>query len=208
MGTIPNDNMYQRSQTSTQGTVVPGMHNQAPGVQAEAPAESGAPVVGFLYSISRKGIGEFWPVHVGRNTIGRDAGCDIRLLESSVSGVHAALNVKIMKSDGRIVAQIRDEGSKNGITVNGEELDFGIHECHSNDIIVIGDNYQLLLLLIDAEKYGLKVSESFIAVDDTPAAPSFADNGFDPYNSANRAVGGTQAIDGTNDYNAGGTKFL
>ena len=68
--------IYSRGASSaTNGTVVPGMHKAAtdtPDTPVTAPT---APVVGFLYSISRKGIGEYWPVHIGRNKIGRDADC-------------------------------------------------------------------------------------------------------------------------------------
>lgn len=207
---------YQRTASSTKGTVVPGMHEQAPGVMPEMPGKTSDPVVGFLYSISRKGIGEYWPVHIGRNTIGRDASCDIVLNESTVSGTHAALNVKVLKKDNRIVAQIRDEGSKNGITVNDEELDFGNHECFDKDLIRIGDNYVLLLILINAKDYGLTVSEDFMAADDAQPADDFTGRSNlggttslnDLYDSSRRAEGGTQSIDGTNSFDAGGTKFL
>ena len=74
-----------------------------------------SPVVGFLYSISRQGEGEYWPVKLGRNTIGRSSNCSIQLCEASVSDLHASLNVKIMKSTGRLVASVRDEGSKTGL---------------------------------------------------------------------------------------------
>ena len=61
-------NMYSRSSTyvnidyDKQGTIVPGMERRAPGVD-EAVVNSSRradPVVGFLYSISRQGIGEFF----------------------------------------------------------------------------------------------------------------------------------------------------
>lgn len=207
--------IYSRGASSaTNGTVVPGMHKAAtdtPDTPVTAPT---APVVGFLYSISRKGIGEYWPVHIGRNKIGCDADCDVILKEGTVSGIHALLNVKQLKSDHRLVAQIRDEGSKNGITVNGEELDFGMYDCKNNDIIKIGDNYELLLLLVNANEYGLKVAENFMALegDDefAPNVPPFSgyDNTNSPYSGANRASNGTMAIDGVDNLASGGTKFL
>lgn len=155
-------NMYSRSSTyvnidyDKQGTIVPGMERRAPGVD-EAVVNSSRradPVVGFLYSISRQGIGEFWPVYVGRNTIGRSEKCDICLREHTVSDLHAVLNVKQMKTTHKVLASIKDEGSKNGIFVNEEELDYSAHECFNNDILTIGLNYRLLLILVDAESLG------------------------------------------------------
>lgn len=212
------NNFYSRSGASTpkSGTVVPGMHKTATDKPGAPVVDSSAPVVGFLYSISRKGIGEYWPVHVGRNTIGRDEECDIRLSEGTVSGIHALLNVKKLKTgDRRLVAQIRDEGSKNGITVNDEELDFDNHEVKTNDIIRIGDNYQLLLLLINGADYGLSVAENFVDLGDTEeippmfgaSKPSGSDT-FSPYNSEHRASNGTQAVDGIDNFANGGTQFL
>lgn len=201
--------MYQRTGGAPAGgTVVPGMQKQAPGVEAPVEVQRQAPVVGFLYSISRNGVGEYWPVCVGTNTIGRDPECDICLEEGTVSSHHALLNVKKLKTKDCIVAQIRDEGSKNGLLVNNEELDFGIHECHNNDVIRIGNNYQLLLLLINPSDHGLKVAEEFEALDDMPTPPMGNPFGTSPYDPESRPVNGTQAMDGGNDFSSGGTRFL
>ena len=98
-GNFPGGNFYQRqpgAERQHQGTMVPGMNTQAPAVASPgampnpmagpagmpmgapvagpAPveaAQAAVPVVGFLYSISRQGFGEYWPLHVGTNTIGR-----------------------------------------------------------------------------------------------------------------------------------------
>lgn len=205
--------MYQRTASAPNGgTVVPGMQKQASGVELSQPERIKAPVVGFLYSISRNGIGEYWPVCIGPNYIGRNADNDICLPESTVSDKHAVMNVKRLKSTGAIVAQIQDTGSKNGIFVNDEELDFGIHECKNNDILRIGDNYQLLLLLINTNEHGLKVSEDFIAADEVPAPPVFGNNfpagGASPYNPTNRSTNGTQMLDGREQFGNGGTSIL
>lgn len=204
--------MYQRpGAVPNGGTVVPGMQKQAAGVELPQPERVKAPVVGFLYSISRNGIGEYWPVCIGPNTIGRNAENDICLPESTVSDRHAVMNVKRLKSTGAIVAQIQDTGSKNGIFVNDEELDFGIHECKNNDVLQIGDNYQLLLLLINTNEHGLKIAEDFIAVDEVPAPPQFGapfGGGASPYNPGNRASNGTMAMDGNDQFSSGGTSIL
>ncbi len=79
---------------------------------ARIECQRGAPVVGFLYSISRQGIGEYWPLHIGSNKIGRSGNCDICLKEGTVSDIHAELNIKQMKTTHKILASIKDIGSK------------------------------------------------------------------------------------------------
>lgn len=116
------------------------------------------PVIGFLYSISRGGITEYWPLHLGRNTIGCSNNNDIILLESSISSFHAVIHV--MRTD-KLKVYIQDDNSVNGTVVNGKDLDFVIHECRNGDIIEIG-NYQLYLIIIDSDEIGLKVSDEFV----------------------------------------------
>ena len=69
----PKSKLYSRSSTqvnyvnNSAGTIVPGMEQMAPGAKIKDPKDgNSSPVVGFLYSISRQGIGEYWPVHLGR----------------------------------------------------------------------------------------------------------------------------------------------
>lgn len=215
-------NFYSRSQgdaaryQNVQGTVVPGMNRFAPGVEQrnQRPNTPQVPVVGFLYSISRQGVGEFWPLHIGSNKIGRTPDCDICLAEQTVSERHASLNIKQLKSTRKILASIRDEGSKNGIYVNEDELDYDSHPVKNNDIITIGDNYKLLLILIDAEEMGLSIAENFQPVevigDKEPEFPPMGgvDDTGSLYNSANRVENGTVAMDGSSPVTSGRTRFL
>ncbi|MCM1521575.1 MAG: FHA domain-containing protein [Muribaculaceae bacterium] len=202
------------------GTVVPGMNNvYAPQVQEQQPmaaAVPSVPVVGFLYSISRQGVGEYWPLHVGSNKIGRSADNDVVLGELTVTDRHASLNIKQLKSTGKLLASIRDDGSKNGIYVNDEELDYDMHPVKNHDIITIGNNYKLLLILIDAQDMGLSVAENFqpVAVEaevpvggDFPPMPGAGDTG-SLYSSANRVENGTVAMDGSSPVTSGRTRFL
>ena len=77
------------------GTFVPGMHEETSNFRDSSNNdENSTPVVGFLYSISRQGIGEYWPLRLGTNVIGRSADCDIRLMERSVSERHASISIK------------------------------------------------------------------------------------------------------------------
>lgn len=121
-------------------------------------------VLGFLYSIS-SGKTEFWPVYQGMNTIGRSPKSDIQLKEASVSERHAELCVREMKTTHKIIATIKDVGSKNGMFLNDEELDYDDHSCKDGDVIVVGSNYKLLLILVDTVKNGLCVSPHFQPVE-------------------------------------------
>lgn len=127
-------------------------------------ALSSKPVVGFLYSISRTSVGEYWPLHVGSNTIGSSAKCEIQLSEATVSGEHADLVVRQMKKPTKLIASIADARSTNGTMINGESLGFSAQECFNGDVITFGEHYQCVLLLVDPKVYGLEVSADFIPV--------------------------------------------
>lgn len=203
-----------QSQSAHKGTVVPGMHGVAPKIGDSTSVQPKVPVVGFLYSISRQGFGEFWPLHVGSNKIGRSSDCDICLKEATVSDHHASLNIKQLKSTKKLLASIRDEGSKNGIYVNDEELDYDAHNVMNHDILTIGDNYKLLVIIIDAEELGLTISENFQPTEENPALENIGFQGDGNatidhlYNSANRVDNGTVAMDGSAGPEYGKTKFL
>lgn len=242
LGGAPNgassNNFYSRGNQSSavRGTVVPGMMeaqagaptgnpNPASAPQPRKTVQPGKPIVGFLYSISRTRVGEYWPIQLGKNTIGQNEGNDIILAEGTISSNHAVLLTRQGKNG--IIASIKDDQSTNGTKINGELLDFGAEECHDGDIITVGNNYELLLVLIDSEKRGLKHSEDFIPVEIESATeepddiPSFSGGmtrpgGFDPYNDGPTAwgstgggfspVGGTVGMDGSvSGGNHGGT---
>jgi pSer/pThr/pTyr-binding forkhead associated (FHA) protein len=219
------NNPYARSrggQRTGSETYIPGMNDVTPGSvpsQASPQAKPNTPVVGFLYSISRKGIGEYWPLHLGTNTIGRSEDNDICLKEMSVSSKHATLSIKQMKSTHKLIASIRDTGSKTGMFLNDEELDYENHTCKANDIITVGSSYKLLLILIDAEEYGLSVAEGFVedkqsTEDEFGFQPQvvFGDatqSKFRPYSADNRNVDtGTVDLSGAGFEEPGGTEMM
>jgi hypothetical protein len=181
--------------STVKGTIVPGMNDdvchqsaapQSGAYASQGPHHQGKPVVGFLYSVSRQGIGEYWPLHLGQNVIGSSVECDVRLRERTVTAEHAVLITRKMKSpedteeNGNIIAAIKDECSTNGTLLNGRSLAFSANECFNGDIITIGKNYELLLILIDVKALGLKVSENFIVLDsggqEQPANNRIGDN--------------------------------
>ena len=219
MGETPrggvNQNFYSRNSrpAAARGTVVPGMMDSAepsfspepaPVPQQHKASVSGKPVVGFLYSISRTAVGEYWPIHIGPNTIGQSPENDIQLPEGTISSNHAVLVTRQVKSG--IIAAITDSKSTNGTMINGETIGFSAEECHDGDIITIGNNYEFLLVLIDATKRGLSVSKDFIpvAVEQNDEEDEYEDGapifnpsgkstrpGFDPYNDGPTPWGGT-----------------
>ena len=178
------------------------------------------PVVGFLFSLSRTGFGEYWPIHVGANTIGRSPKCDVFLPEGTVSEEHATIVVRMMKNPRKLDASISDEKSSHGTMLNGESIS-ATHplECKNGDMIVVGECYQLYLILIDAEVLGLRVAENFIDISsdeeeerfDYDNGPSMQGRTHDEENFPPRFNGGqprqTPVYDGTVgiDGNAGGS---
>lgn len=227
---------YSRgSRSAARGTIIPGMEearaNQQNAQEVSSnpkqprrTLQSGKPIVGFLYSISRTAIGEYWPLQIGRNTIGKSGDCDIVLAEGTVSANHAVIVIRQGKNG--IIAAIKDPESTNGTFINGERIDFEAEECHNGDVITIGNNYQLLFILVDASQYGLATNKDFIHVevdtddDSEDKIPSFnpgdtRPGGFNPYGNGPASwgtddgfpsTGGTVGIDGsTSGGNRGGT---
>lgn len=155
-------------------TYVPGMDGNSQSKTADdtmsrrasnAPSTPDKPVLGFFYSVSRTSFGEFWPLYLGPNTIGRDASCDVVLSEGTVSGEHATLIIH-QEDDGEVYAGIKDNGSTHGVKVNGKSAHFDVVGCKNMDIIKIGKAYELLFILVDAASCGLKQPENFVAVEE------------------------------------------
>ncbi len=178
-GVGPDENDYRSNQqhqsghytrpygSENNGTVFPGMENIRENVYTGllSKRQSTKPLVGFLYSISRTGFGEYWPIHIGPNVIGRSTKCDISLPEGTVSEEHAVIVVRMMKNPQKLDASISDERSSHGTMLNGESISSTRPlECKNGDIITVGESYQLYLILIDAKLLGLSTAENFINV--------------------------------------------
>lgn len=225
-------NLYGRNSNSARGTIVPGMierdevltPQRRESVQRDDLFQiASKPIVGFLYSISRTSLGEFWPVQIGRNTIGQSEECDVCLPEGTVSSNHAVLMTRQVKN--QIIAAVTDSQSTNGTKINGEMIGFTPEECHDGDIITVGNNYELLFILIDSAQHGLFRSKNFIPVeverskeeecDDIPSfQPGDTANDFAPYHKnssdwegeSRNPVNGTVGFDGSmSGGNHGGT---
>jgi len=153
------------------GTVVPGMDNPGETLSNNRANNSGKPLVGFLYSVSRTPFGEYWPLYLGQNIIGRDSKCSIQLEEGTVSSEHALIMVRKMKKPEKLIASIVDARSTCGTMINGESLGFDQVECKNMDIITIGENYELLFILIDTSILNLSTSEDFVSAEANASSP-------------------------------------
>ena len=225
-------NFYTRGGYSgNRGTVVPGMM-ETPGSATQNPrnpaAASQQPKKSTASGkpVSRTAAGEYWPLHIGQNTIGQNPSSDIVLSEGTVSSDHAVLVVRKMKNPEKIIASISDARSTNGTMINGESLGFSAVECKNGDIITVGDNYELYLILVDAPTLGLSVSENFIALESeetnsyyedqsgpAPAGYTRPGEGFQSYGGPTApppfgggfTPGGTIGLDGSTSSDKGGT---
>lgn len=158
----------QTHRRDNNSTVFPGMNANDENYRTVSKAKKqqhSKPIVGFVYSISRTGFGEYWPIYIGANTIGRSTKCNIVLSEGTVSEEHAVLVVRMMKNPQKLEASISDERSSHGTMLNDESISsVRPRECKNGDIITVGENYQLYLILVDTKALGLEVAENFIDV--------------------------------------------
>lgn len=139
-------------------TIYPGMKKTPLGEVGQK-----TPIAGFLYSVSRTNAGEFWPIYEGPNSIGRGADNIVKLMDPQVSEKHAKLVVRPMYNMNKktgILVYIQDDASTCGTMLNGVSLGFEPKECHHGDIITIGPNYELYLILVDAASLGLAPKEA------------------------------------------------
>ena len=186
------------------GTVFPGMSQTAPVSNQQV---NNKPVVGFLFSVSRTPAGEYWPLHIGLNTIGRTPECDVCLNEATVTAQHAKLVVRVMKNPEKTICSLQDAASTCGSMINGNSLGFDPVECHNGDIITIGEHYQLYLILVDTKTLGLSVNPDFISAATEDPLPPFG-GGNDPwagpaptggpgFSSDSSSLHGTVGMDGS-----------
>lgn len=187
------------------GTYVP---NPFGTIQVAPTVNNQKPIVGFLYSISKSASGEFWPLRIGSNSIGRSADCDVCLSEATVSEQHAVLVVRQMKNPEKIIASICDARSTCGTLINGESLGFDQRECFNGDIITIGEHYDLYFILIDAKQIGLNVCREFIGTqavgNDYPPMPNvnpYAAPAFNTGTMGYESENGNQQSGGTVGFN-------
>lgn len=148
------------------GTAFPGMEGDLTHKRrTDERSQNQKPIIGFLYSVSRTIVGEYWPLHYGQNVIGSSPESDIILPEATVSRKHAVLHINKMKKPEKIEATIADCQSTNGTMLNGNSVSVVRPlECVNGDIITIGECYELFFILVDLVANGLNPSDKFMAI--------------------------------------------
>lgn len=89
-------------------------------------------LVGWLVSYSLSEMGVDFKLFEGRNIIGRDLDCQIRVDDNTVSAKHAVLLFRA----GRY--SITDQQSTQGTFVNGEDIELAPRYLNDGDIIKVG----------------------------------------------------------------------
>jgi len=88
------------------------------------PIDGPRTLVGFLVSYENVEVGQYWPIHQGRNVLGRQGaatGLDIEVSHPTTSSLHAVLLAT--SRPGRVV--VEDTSSTNGTFVNENVLSPG-----------------------------------------------------------------------------------
>ena len=177
-GFVPNNPMASQGNVPA-GTVFPGMNMDS--AQAGEAEENHKPILGFLFSVSRNAAGEYWPIYLGPNSIGRAMGSNIVLAEQTVSDIHCKIIAQELKNPDRLFVYIQESGSTCGTMVNGSSLDFNPREIKSGDIITVGEHYELYVLLVDVRQLGLSQVENFLPVQiQNPNPAPIGTGGFIP----------------------------
>jgi hypothetical protein len=87
----------------------------------DLPLDGPRTLVGFLVSYESVEVGQYWPIHQGKNVLGRHeaaAGLDIEIAHPTTSSLHAVLLAGA--KPGRVV--VEDTNSTNGTFVNDNAL--------------------------------------------------------------------------------------
>ena len=142
---------------------------------------SDSPLTGMLISFSREINGEYWALHQGRNLIGRDSHCNVVLDEKTISTEHAIININRFENDKDLKCILTDLNSANGTKVDDKGLirpDTGYDISNKSKITIGG--YELLLVLIDKEKEGLKLNDSFKKSEAIKSDQDYSSQNYNP----------------------------
>lgn len=177
-------------------TAIPGVNPVSGLSMPTPPANKQGQVFGFLFSVSKTMAGEYWPLMLGANTLGRGTQNSIVLGEATVSDSHASIHV--ISRANKLIVYIKDDQSKTGTLLNGELLR-GEADLKNGDIITIGEQYELYVVLINAIEVGLNVKKDFQPTMAAPAMQMPPVPGT-PYNTASmsRPMATTTVVEGSN----------
>lgn len=122
-------------------------------------AKSRKSIVAILYSISNHGIGELWPLYIGKNSIGRSTTNSVVLSEESVSKEHAVIYIHMTK-EGCFHVKTKDCGSTLGTLLNGNEIGFNVVECSNGDVLSFA-NYEVALIVLYPDQLNIHECPNF-----------------------------------------------
>jgi hypothetical protein len=94
------------------------------------------PVVGWFVALNGKHKGDDFRIKEGKNVVGSDNDCDIRLTDEFISAKHAIL--KYVQKDGERIFIISDLDSTNGTFLNDSEEPIAREELVDNDTVTFG----------------------------------------------------------------------
>lgn len=193
-----NSEFYMPSGSQVNSTVISGMtsensfpQSQSTGERNQVRKEDNSQfrtihvqdrvIVGVLFSVSKDLLGEIFPIYLGRNMIGSNESCDVRLREKTVSYEHAVLYVRSEGYPAECLMTISDYGSMHGSMVNQKDSRYETLSLRDGDLLTIGRHYKLVVKLFNIKEYGLsedngfEENETVTDIDLPPSQPVVSD---------------------------------
>ncbi len=99
-------------------------------------SHAGLPAVGWLVALSGTHRGITFSLREGKNCIGSDGSCEVRILDEGVSESHARIEFELAGSDGTFY--LMDTDSTNGTFLNEAARPVEREEIVDNDLIRFG----------------------------------------------------------------------
>lgn len=180
---------YSASASNVNRTVIQGMSSRQPaggasqggnpvagvysGVETGNPAShreteitlQERPLAGVLISASADGMGEIFPLYIGRNMIGSNPEADIYLSEATVAPNHAMILVRMIKdpATGSEMMQVSltDYDSEYGTAIGEYRVGFDKVMLTGGEILRIGYGYVFAVYLFDSGYPGLGENPGF-----------------------------------------------
>lgn len=127
-----------KAQAGASAAVTGAPEVQAGASDAEALDQGPRTLAGFLVSYEDNDLGVFWPLHQGRNLIGRKdsaEGLNVEIDHPTTSSRHAIVFARARPGH----LEIQDPGSTNGTFVNDARLEIGARtQLHDGDRVRFG----------------------------------------------------------------------
>lgn len=116
----------------------------------------------FLVSFSKDGHGEYWPLYLGKNSIGSKSGSNsVFLNEASVSRKHASITIRKHPFNDQMIYELKDLGSSTGTYLNQKDhTEYDDMLLKNEDKIRIG-NYSLIFLVVNNRELNMGKEEAF-----------------------------------------------